>query len=675
MRQTPFIALLALTLLYAAPAAPQDAPDEPPLVPEPTEEAPLVPAEPEGTPAEIPAPGVHPLTRADLAAWLDGFMPYALADGGVAGAVVVVVADGDVALAKGYGYSDLESHAPVDPAHTLFRPGSISKLFTWTAVMQLVEQGQIDLDADVGEYLDFDLPERDGDRPITMRDIMTHTAGFEERLKKLITPDPENAEPLGESMASWVPRRIFPAGSTPAYSNYATGLAGYIVERVSGQSFDDYIDEHIFAPLGMHESTFRQPLPERLVDQMSKGYADTSGEAQPFEIVNPAPAGSLSSTGTDMAKFMLAHLNGGELSGVRILQPETARTMHETMLTMLPPLNRMALGFYETDVNGRDVIAHGGDTQWFHSYLHLFLDEGIGLYVAVNSAGKRGAAHSIRTALFEQFADRYLPGPEPSGEVDPKTAAEHAALMAGTYTNSRRPETTFLASLNLFGQAKVVDNGDGTITVPAFTDLSGAPKVWREISPYVWVEDGGDERLAAVLKDGVVQRFSMDAFSPFMVFEPVPWWKSSAWLLPLLNASLAALALTALLWPVKAVVRRRYAQPPLLTGPDLRAYRWGKIASWAVLVVLAGWALMVTAMFSDLSLLAGVFDPLILLLQLLSIVVFPVGFAIALWHAANVWRGQRRWPAKAWSIVLVVAFATVLWVALAFNLIGFGTDY
>lgn len=339
MRQAPIILSVVSAFLFCAPAGALQEP-------EPLDEPPLVPEEETETPEQLPpAPDVERLTRADVEAFFDGFLPYALADGGIPGAVVVVVADGEIVLQKGYGYSDLEARTPVDPASTLFRPGSVSKLFTWTAVMQLVESGQIDLDVDVNEYLDFEIPSRDGGKPITMRDIMTHTPGFEERVKKLITPDPENVEPLGEFLKVWVPTRIFPAGTTPAYSNYATGLAGHIVERVSGQSFDDYMDEHIFEPLGMENSTFRQPLPDRLADQMSNGYASTAGEPQPFEIVNPAPAGSLSSTGTDMAKFMIAHLQNGEYQGVRILEAGTARRMHTTMLTMMPPLNRMALGF------------------------------------------------------------------------------------------------------------------------------------------------------------------------------------------------------------------------------------------------------------------------------------------------------------------------------------------
>ena len=197
-----------------------------------------------------------------------GFVPYALAAGDIAGAVVVVVKDGAVLVQKGYGHADVEARTPVDPAATLFRPGSVSKLFTWTAVMQLVEQGKLDLDADVNQYLDFEIPARDG-TPVTLRQAMTHTTGFEEQIRALITADPDEITPLGDALKYWVPERIHVPGATPAYSNYATALAGYIVERVSGESFDDYIERHSFQPLGMDRSSFRQPLPAPLLANMS----------------------------------------------------------------------------------------------------------------------------------------------------------------------------------------------------------------------------------------------------------------------------------------------------------------------------------------------------------------------------------------------------------------------
>ncbi|MFL5518380.1 MAG: serine hydrolase domain-containing protein, partial [Gemmatimonadales bacterium] len=398
-----------------------------------------------------PPPAIAPqLTRADVEAWLDGYLPYALQRGDIAGAVVVVVKDGAILLEKGYGYADVAKRRRVDPARTLFRPGSVSKLFTWTAAMQLVEQGKLGLDHDVNEYLDFKIPPAFG-KPITLRNIMTHTPGFEEIEKDVIVSDTTGFESLEAFLKAWTPHRIFPPGQVPAYSNYATALVGYVIQRVSGERFEDYIEHHIFGPLGMEHATFRQPLPDRLKGDMARGYQVGSGEAKPYEVVIPAPAGSLAASGHDMGRFMIAHLQNGRLGSAEILKPETAKLMHQTSLTIVPRVNRMLLGFYETNRNGRRAIAHAGDTYWFHSDLHLFIDDGVGIFVSMNSPGKEGAAGPVRTNLFYQFADRYLPGETADGKVDPKTATEHARLIAGHYDNSRRSQSSFLSILGLIG--------------------------------------------------------------------------------------------------------------------------------------------------------------------------------------------------------------------------------
>ena len=659
------LSIVAAAIGLAASALPAAAQQSPTLAP---------PAKLETQTPVAPSTAGAVLTRADAEAWLDGFMPYALQRGDVAGAVVVVVKDGQVLLQKGYGYSDVAKRAPVDPERTLFRPGSVSKLLTWTAVMQLVEQGRLDLDRDVNAYLDFKIPDGPGG-PVTLRHILTHTAGFEEQAKSIMGTDPKGVEPLGAFLKRWTPERIYPAGSTPAYSNYATALAGYIVERASGMSFDDYVDRNVLGRLGMTHSSFRQPLPARLKPLMSKGYALASEPAKPYEMVGPAPAGSLAATGADMARFMIAHLNDGAYGSAQILKPETARLMHGTPLTVVPPLNRMLLGFYETNVNGRRVIAHGGDTQWFHSYLHLYLDDGVGLFVSVNSAGRDGAASAIRSALFEQFSDRYLPGPAPDGQVDAKTAAAHAAMIAGLYDNSRRSASNLLASTNLIGQVEVVANADGTIATPGLQNLAGQPRKWREIAPFVWREIGGEQRLAAVVDNGRVVRFSFDEVSPFMVFEPTPWWQSSAWLLPLFLAGLGALALTALQWPVAALVRRRYAAKLALGPQELRAYRLMRGAALAVVATVLGWAATMGAALSDFTLLGPGLDPVFWLLQFLALVVFVGAAVIALWHAWVVWRAKRTWFSRLWSILLALATLVVLWVGVAFHLIDFGVNY
>ena len=268
------------------------------------------------------------LTRADVDAWLDGFVPYAMSTGDIAGGVIVVVKDGEVLAQKGYGYADVAAKKPVDPERTMFRAGSVAKLVVHTAVMQLVEQGKLDLDADIQQYLDFPVPDADAfGKPVTLHNLMTHTGGFEELVRGLMASDPKVLMPLETYVKATKPTRIFPPGEVPSYCNYCVTLEGYIVQRVSGESFDDYLDKHIFAPLGMSNSTFRQPLPKQFAEQMSTGYRTASQPPGYFELVGPAPAGSLSTTGADMARFMIAQMqaySGRRLDAAAGTKPRSA---------------------------------------------------------------------------------------------------------------------------------------------------------------------------------------------------------------------------------------------------------------------------------------------------------------------------------------------------------------
>ncbi|HEX4294657.1 MAG TPA: serine hydrolase domain-containing protein [Rhizomicrobium sp.] len=441
-----FVSLLATAMLVSAGtlAQPAVAPMSAPLGPK----APV---------AAASTQQAHALTESDLSAWLDGMMPLALGRGDIAGAEVVVVKDGHVLAEKSYGFADVKAGKPVDAAHTLFRPGSISKLFTWTSVMQLVEQKKLDLDADVNTYLDFTVPHTFG-KPVTLRDLMTHRPGFEETIKRLFTEDPQRLRPLGAGLKAWVPEEIFAPGSTPAYSNYGATLAGYIVERVSGEKFEDYVAHHIFQPLGMTHSTFVQPLPRALAADMSNGYDRASGEPKKFELIWMSPAGALSTTGDDMSKFMLAYLNGG----TGILKPETVRLMHSEIYQRNPPLPGMGLGFYHEDTNGHVVVGHGGDTIAFHSDLHLIPDSRVGLYYSQNSAGKENSG--IRGNLFRTFMDRYFPAPAAPAEPTLKSAKTDGALVAGWYDSSRRSESSFFRLGNQ--QSKVTLNDDGRSAWP-----------------------------------------------------------------------------------------------------------------------------------------------------------------------------------------------------------------
>lgn len=629
-------------------------------------------AQPAGPAGSQPAEETVPvaLDAADLEAWLDGFMPYALARGQIAGAVVVVVRGDGPVLEKGYGYADVAARKPVDPQTTLFRPGSVSKLLTWTAVMQQVEAGELDLDEDVNAYLDFEIPPYEGE-PVTLRHILTHRAGFEESIRHLISSDPDAVMPLAAYVKKALPKQVVAPGTTPAYSNYATALAGYIVERVSGEPFDDYIERHIFAPLEMRYATFRQPLPDALQPFMSKGYPTAAEEAKPFEMVIPAPAGSLSASGAAMGKFMMAHLNDGGA----LLQPGTAQEMHDYRAPGVGPLNTMALGFYEQWVNGHRAIGHGGDTVWFHSYMWLFPEADIGLYISMNSAGKDGAAGALRSGLFHEFADRYLPGPTPTGRVDEETAREHAAMIAGNYVSSRGAFTNFMSVLSLLSPLQVVVDEDGKIALPALDGLSAGARDWVEVEPFLWVDTATGERLAAEVKDGRVVRLSTDAVSPFMVLEPASAGTNGAWLVPALLAALGLVLLAAVAWPIRALVRRHFDAPFALEGNARTAWRLSRLFAWLVLLAVAGWIMLVVAFSDDIGALGGPLDWLIILLRVLTPVATVGLLATSAWHLWLCFRDKRRWTMKLGAVLLVLAALVLVWVTLAFNLYGFSMVY
>src|SRR5215216_6575705 len=214
-----------------------------------------------------------PADPAELEAFLDEELGREMDQHHIAGAAVSVVKDGELFFAKGYGAADLENGIPVDPEQTTFRIGSVTKLFTWTAVMQLAEQGKPDLDEDINTYLDFRIPDT-YPQPITLKHLLTHTAGFETRYFEVAALDADDQLPTREWLVSHMPARVRPSGEYAAYSNYGTSLAGYIVARVSGEPYDQYIQEHILNPLGMVHSTAQSPIPPNLRAHSSVGYTD-----------------------------------------------------------------------------------------------------------------------------------------------------------------------------------------------------------------------------------------------------------------------------------------------------------------------------------------------------------------------------------------------------------------
>lgn len=624
-------------------------------------------AKPESVPAN-PAT-THEMTADDVGAFLDGIMPQQLARENIAGAVISVVKDGKVLFAKGYGYSDVEKKTPVSPDNTLFRPGSISKLFTWTSVMQLVEQGKLDLDRDINDYLDFKIPAT-YPKPITLRNVMTHTPGFEETAQELFVADAKDMKPIGTYVKEHLPERIYAPGTTPAYSNYATAVAGYIVQRVSGQDYYDYVDEHIIKPLGMTHSTFRQPLPDSLAPLMSKGYELGSQPAKKFEFVEASPAGSSSVSAMDMTHFMLAHLQDGRYENVQILKPETARLMHSRQFENVPEMNAMCLGFYEETRNGHRIIGHGGDTQYFHSDLHLIPDTQVGFFVSYNSAGK-GEVRA-REAVWHAFLDRYYPIQLPQ-EPPVATATQDADAVSGRYLSSRRSETTILSVLNAAGEVKVFRNEDGTISAADLKDMSGDPIKFREIGPMMFRDVNDQDRLA-FKRDSSGNLVGVIDF-PFMVVQRAPWYANSALQLPLIIGSLIVIVLTVLLWPVMALLRWHYAKPLTLTPQQRRLRLLVRLVCVAFIVFFAAYLGFFTAALKDIGMLSPKGNPWLRLIQLVGW-LGVLGTLIALYNAARSWQEPARWLwSRIGDTLIALACLGVIWFVFTWNMLHWSLKY
>lgn len=629
--------------------------------------APVSEADKQTTPNIAPA-GVHELTAVDAEAFLDGLMPLQLAQQDIAGATISIVKDGKLLFAKGYGYSDVAAKKPVNADETLFRPGSISKLFTWTAIMQLHEQSKLDLDKDINEYLDFKIPEAFG-QPITLKNVMTHTPGFEEQTKDLFAYG-QNSPNLGEYLKNHIPLRIFPPGKVPAYSNYATALAGYIVERVSGQPFNDYIAEHIFKPLGMNRSSFAQPLPAELEPLMSKGYQLGSDEPKPFEMIGPFPAGSLTTTSMDISKFMLAHLQDGRLGDTQILKPETAKLMHSRLFALDPAVKAMAYGFYEETSNGHRIIGHGGDTVLFHSDLHLVLDAGVGFFISYNSAGKGG--FSPRTVLFKAFLDRYFPFTPPDQPTLDSAKAD-AAAVSGTYMISRRGEGSFVKLLGLLGEAKVAPNEDNTISVAGLTETNGKPKRWREVAPMTFRDVNGEDVL--VFKPDDSGRMQIILPYPFMIFQKVGIWENGGTLMLVAGISLLVMLLTLVLWFVAWLVRRHYGHKLELTPWEWRLRLLVRLVFAADLIFIVAFLIFGVQVSSHFELLSDSGNNWLRLIQVIG-VIGTIGSLIVFANAVYSWLNSRdRIWGKLQATVFALACLGFLWLVFAGHLIYFTSNF
>jgi CubicO group peptidase (beta-lactamase class C family) len=619
--------------------------------------------------AEVAKPG-NVSDAADLEAFFDGVLPVQMESRHIAGAVVAVVAGDRVVFAKGYGYADVEGRRKVDPDKTLFSIASITKLFTWTAVMQLAEEGKLDLEADVNKYLkDVQVPAA-FDRPITLKDLMTHSPGFDDWVLGLFSHKAEDARrPLARVLKAQMPLRVRPPGVIASYSNHGAALAGLVVADVSGMAWEDYIEQRILQPLGMRHTSVRQPAADRLPPDLSKGYRWEDGrfQAQALTYAPMPPAGCMSASACDAAKFMLAHLHDGQLGAARILKPETARLMHSPLFRADPKAGAMCYGFCQQECNGERVIGHGGDWVGFHSLLQFLPERGVGLFVSYNGNNSYGVDASVpaREVLFNAFMRRYFPAADPPRTRAGGDFAGRARRLAGEYANANYSHTDFTKLAAALGGVRVAVNDDDTITVTSGT----GSRRFVEVEPLVFRELDGQQRVVFQQDNtgNIAYVFFADQASRSAVRKR--WYELHDLQMDLLGGLAAVFSSALLFWPALAFTVRGGYSPEIK-----RNWRSGALScvAWLLSVVSLGFVTGLILLIADPNEISfGMWPALKVLLAVTQ--VCAVLAALTVLGCLMAWK-NRYWRLSGRLHYTLVAAAGVVFVAWMYqwNLLTFG---
>lgn len=575
----------------------------------------------------------EPVSLEDLAAleaWTDGTVEALLEANHTAGGVVAIVRNGEVVLAKGYGYADVAERVLVNPDTTLFRIASVSKLFVWTSVMQMIEQGKLDLNADVNLYLDNVRVPKRNDQAVTMKHLLTHTPGFEDQVVGLFSHDPADMRPLEEILIAEMPARVREAGKFASYSNHGTGLAMHVVERIYGAPWEQYIQTQILDPLGMKNTVLAQPLPEGFAPQMSKGYAWRANrlEEEQFELCPLGPVGGISTTARDMATLMLAFLNYGEYNGARILESETAQTMQSTLHTMAPDTNGQAYGMLDMSRRGVRIVGHDGDTIWFHSSFALFPDHNTGVFVSFNT--DTGAA--CRSQFVDAFARRYFNPALPDKLTPPEGFGARVAKYTGSFRVNRFSHRTLAKLAYAMNPVTVSDDGNGALLL----NVTGK-KRWIEVGPHTFQDEVGDSRIVFIQdEDGTFNHFVF-ADVGIVAYERNSTFGEPGIHLMAFSGTVVLCLLGIICWPVARILRWKH--DVIVSRGDLISVP-ARVLGWITCVlVLVFLVLFIGAVADPIQVAFGMPPSFIPLLSMpLIIALLTLGMILATvrqWAAGN----------------------------------------
>jgi CubicO group peptidase (beta-lactamase class C family) len=593
--------------------------------------------------------------------FFDGFFAREMPRWHIPGAAFVLVKDGEVVFSKGYGYSDLEKQTPVVPGQTVFRVGSVSKVFTATAVMQLVEGGKLDLHANVNQYLAGFKVKNPYPQPVTLAELLTHCAGLDASVIGIAAHSPSQVIPIEEFLARKMPPVMMPPGKIYSYSSFGVVLEGYLVQKISGEPFNAYIEKHILQPLDMHNSSFQ--LTPELAAHLATGYEYHSERyiSQPIDYFNIQPAVGLYSTAADMAHFLTAQMEDGQYGGSRILSEESAQKMHRRQFTEDSRLAGRTFGFYERFVNGRRAIGHGGNIRGFASLIMLAPKEHVGFFLVFNRDESR-----FEDALINSFFNRFYPAGNsnaPSRPLHPSEAG--LRKFTGSYRSNPYSRFTFEKLMTLYWQFRITANADGSLEFH-YPHNFKTSATWTPLAPnYFLCSDGQGHAVFDVDEGGRVAHVFTDRDS----YEKVAWYGEAAFQVALVKALMLILISGCVWWPLQALVlrlRKRPSGQTIARGSE----QWCAAVLGALNVFFIVEMLHVLARMDGWDFVYGV-PPAIKALLWIPIITTVLA-AIVLCFAARAWKRQSWsvWGRVHYTVVAAAGLAFV-WFFIYWNILGF----
>ena len=611
--------------------------------------------------AQSDSSSINPISLMSFQPYIDSLINAQMEEYKIPGVVISIIKDSSEIFTKGYGYADLENQIPIDQENTIFRIASVTKTFTATASMQLVEEGKMDLHADIRNYLPDDNFEFLANEPITMHQLLTHTAGFDITDTGDASLTPEDVIPLEELARHHMPDQVNTPGEVFSYSNFGYALAGFLIQEVSGMSYEEYIQTKILKPLDMTHTGINQPLPPQLKKNLSKSYI-WDGNQIPLtrDYTNTLPGGGIISSGQDMTHYMLMHLNGGQYEDDSIISPESYQALTTKQYGSKNTKYGICYAFTENIWSGNRSIEHTGAQLGFLSMMLLIPEKGFGLFISQNNRKDTGGFRfDIARALIDTIVGpnvRTIESLKP-----PKDFDVIANNYTGIFRQSNYPHNTFEKVSQLFGifanESRVEYNGDGRLMI------------WGR--PYLHIEDHSFQADSPTSNHKV--EFLVDdkgkaetLFSGIYKYEKTSWYQRKTPKQLAMIFGMAILLILTLTRPVQYIWKKVKGRSSVSSSSWISHWQYW---TGSLFVLGAIGVILIFLIYEDQISDYGI--PLVLKLVLL---INTLGFIAALFSPLVLWKeisSNKKIIHKIGSITITISIILVAIVLFNVRMVGF----